>query len=63
VAPLLKPSKFDEDEYIYREGEDVSSVHFCYEGISGFVYCSLFNVVYTTIRSGDFIGLVDIIAG
>ena len=59
---MLKPSKYNEDEYIYKEGDEVTSVHFLYAGVAGFVYVSIDNVVYTTIMSGDFIGLVDIVA-
>lgn len=62
MAPLLKPSKFSEDEYIYIEGDVVKSVHFCYAGISGFVYAAKNNIVYATVTEGDFIGLVDLIA-
>lgn len=40
----------------------MTSVHFLYAGVAGFVYVSIDNVVYTTISSGDFIGLVDIVA-
>lgn len=40
----------------------MTSVHFLYAGVAGFVYVSIDNVVYTTISSGDFIGLVDIVS-
>ena len=47
---MLKPAKFREDSYVYREGEKVRRVYFLYNGLSGFVIKEYDDLVYALIR-------------
>jgi CRP-like cAMP-binding protein len=61
VVKFLHPSHFQEQEYIYKEGENVTEVSFLISGLAGFVLPRFDNTVYIKIETGDHFGHTDII--
>ena len=37
VGPMLDPYSFKEDEFVYKEGDDIESIYFISTGVAGFV--------------------------
>lgn len=50
-----------EQEYIFKEGENVTEICFLVSGIAGFVLPRFDNTVYIKIEAGDHFGHTDII--
>ena len=61
MCSLLKPVYFAENQYIYFEGDDISSIYFLIKGYSGFVLPKYNNTMYIQIQKGDTFGVIDII--
>ena len=61
MCPLLKPSYFGFNQFIYYEGDEVKDIQFLIEGKASFVLPSFRNCAYIEIDKGDQFGLVDII--
>jgi hypothetical protein len=59
IGPLLKPIKAQEQEYIYKEGEEIKEVYFMVKGVAGYVLPRFDNTVYIRIEDGDHFGHVD----
>lgn len=52
LCPLLKPNSFEENQYIFSEGEDIQSIYFLLKGRASFVLPSYDNVSYIDIKEG-----------
>ena len=61
MCPMLHPHQYDQDEYIYIEGDEVHSIDFLIEGSAAFVLPSFKNCRYIRISPGDKFGFYDII--
>ena len=61
ICPLLKPLGFVERQYVYQEGDDVSSIYFLIKGKASFVLPSYENTCYVKINKGNHFGIMDII--
>ena len=61
VVKFLRPVHFQEQEYIFKEGENVTEVCFLVSGLAGFVLPRFDNTVYIRIEAGDHFGHTDII--
>ena len=61
ICPLLKPSPFDENQYIFFEGDDVTEVYFLIKGRAGFVLPKYKNAMYIEILMGSHFGVIDIL--
>ena len=61
IGSLLKPGKLIEDSFLHRTGEIAEEIYFIYNGLLGFVLPEQGNLVYAVARSGDHIGLYDLI--
>jgi hypothetical protein len=61
VFKLLRSIHFQEQEYIYKEGETVIEVCFLTNGLAGFVLPRFDNTVYIRIEVGDHFGHLDIL--
>ena len=61
MCPLLKPSLYEENEFIFYEGDDITEIHFLVEGKASFVLPSFSNQSYITIATSNHFGIIDII--
>lgn len=61
ICPLLKPLTFEENQYIYMEGDDVHNIYFLIRGTASFVLPSYENTSYINIYRGSHFGVMDII--
>ena len=61
AGPLLKPQLFSEQQYIFKEGDDIKEIYFLTNGTAGFVLPIFNNVVYIQIEKGDKFGLIDLV--
>lgn len=62
ICPLLKPSEYPKEDYIFFEGDDVTNIFFLSSGKAGFVLPKYRNTTYIDIEEGDHFGIIDIIA-
>jgi hypothetical protein len=60
IGKLLRPINVQEQEYIIKEGEEVTEVYFLVQGIAGFVLPRYENTVYIKIEEGDHFGHQEI---
>lgn len=60
---MIKPLKFNDDHYVYREQELATSIYFCFKGYAAFVYENSVKdqIVYCTIQKGDFLEMIDFV--
>ncbi|TNV87319.1 hypothetical protein FGO68_gene17715 [Halteria grandinella] len=56
IGKLLRPVNVQEQEYIIKEGEEVTEVYFLVQGMAGFVLPRYDNTVYIKIDEGDHFG-------
>lgn len=49
ICPLLKPAIFDENEYVYFEGDEINCIYFVKQGELGFVLAAHSNLMYIDI--------------
>jgi hypothetical protein len=61
ICPLLQPLVFEEQEYIFFEGDDVGGLFFLTKGECNFVLPKHNNLKYLKVEEGLSFGLVDII--
>ena len=63
LTAVLKPEKFNEDQYLYVEGQNANCIYFCFKGIAAFVYENSIkdNIVFCTIETGDFLDMIDFV--
>lgn len=61
MAPNLIQAEFQEDQMIYREGDNVNFVYFLLEGEASFVLAKHNNIQYIKIEQGDCFGTVDLL--
>jgi len=58
---LLKIFRFNDNEYVYMEGDDITNIYFHANGKASFVLPQYDNTKYINIQVGDHFGLVDIV--
>ena len=61
ICPLLKPVPFPNKQYIFFEGDDVTSIFFLAKGKAGFVLPKYKNTTYIEIPLGAHFGIIDIV--
>lgn len=61
ICPILKPLTFEQNQFIYMEGDDVNNIYFLIKGMAAFVLPSYENTSYIQINSGNHFGVMDII--
>ena len=61
ICPLLKPLTFEQNQYIYMEGDDINSIYFLIRGTASCVLPSYDNTSYVNIYRGSHFGVIDII--
>lgn len=61
ICPLLKPAIYDEQEYIFFDGDEISCVNFMKQGDCGFVLARHQNIKYIDITPGNAFGIIDIV--
>ena len=61
ICPLLRPSFFPENQYIYFEGDDITSIYFLIKGRAGFVLPKYKNATFIDINVGAHFGIIDIV--
>jgi hypothetical protein len=49
IAKLIRPLKIDDQEYIYKEGEEVVEMYFVVKGVAAYVLPRLGNIVFKEI--------------
>jgi hypothetical protein len=52
LGPRLKPVKFLEGEYIYKEGDSIEEIYFLIKGKIGFVHKDFLDIPYISIEEG-----------
>jgi len=60
MSPLLKPTYFSDNEYIFLENESVNEIFFLVVGKASFVLPRFNNCRYVNINVGNHFGLIDI---
>lgn len=60
VSRHIRPMHFDEDDYIYKEGEEILEIYFLVEGAAGFVLPRFGNKMFFEITQGSLFGQVDL---
>ena len=61
ICPLLKPLSFVQKQYVFQEGDDISSIYFVINGMASFVLPSYENTSYVNINKGNHFGIMDIL--
>ena len=61
ICPLMKPNVFEQNQYIYMEGDDINNIYFLIKGMASFVLPSYENTSYINIYKGYHFGVMDII--
>jgi hypothetical protein len=61
ICPLLKPSIFDEQEYVYFDGDEINCIYFAKQGELGFVLAAHSNLKYIDISNGNYFGVIDMV--
>ena len=63
IGPLIDPYIFKEDEFIYKEGEDIEKINFICRGVAGYVLTDNDNIIFATVENGDMFGHLDYFDG
>ena len=63
VGPMLDPYVFKEEQFIYREGDEIESIFFISKGVAGFVLTEFDDRIYATVEKGDTFGNLDLYDG
>ena len=63
VSPMIDPYIFKEDEFIYKEEEEIELIYFLSRGVAGFVLPDHENMIYATLENGDKFGHLDLFEG
>ncbi|CDW80054.1 cation channel family protein [Stylonychia lemnae] len=61
ILPLLKPFYVQQNEYIYKEGDEIQEIYFIEKGEAGFVLQRFNNAIYIDIEGGDHFGHLDLV--
>ncbi|CDW86372.1 cation channel family protein [Stylonychia lemnae] len=61
VCPLLRPYLVTEQDYIFKEGDDIKEIYFLEKGVAGYVIPRFNNIVYIQIEKGDHFGHIDLV--
>ena len=61
ICPLLKPFLIVENQYVYFEDDEITSIFFSKAGSCGYVLPKHNNAMYIKIPKGAQIGVVDIV--
>lgn len=61
ICPLLKPIPLPLNQYVFFEGDDVTSIYFLTRGKAGFVLPKYKNTTYIEIPLGAHFGIIDIV--
>lgn len=62
ICPLLKPSVASPNEYIFYEGDEITSIYFITQGYCFYVLPKFLNSKFVKINDGDSFGVLDILA-
>jgi hypothetical protein len=62
ICPLLKPYFCTYDDFVYSEGQYVSSIYFLKRGRCGYVIPNHEDFKYIDILEGDYFGTIDIVS-
>lgn len=52
ISTLIKPISQEDQDYIYKEGEDVTEIYFLVKGSAGYVLPRLDNRVFLELKAG-----------
>lgn len=61
MSPLLKPSYYSDNQYIFLENEGVNEIFFLVSGKASFVLPRFNNLKYININVGSHFGMIDIV--
>lgn len=61
IGTTLKPLKFKEDHFVFKEKESVDFIYFLNKGIAALCLPKCDNLVYVTIEKGICFGIIDLI--
>lgn len=61
ICMQIKASIFDQKEYIYFDGDEVTCIYFLKSGACGFVLPRYSNIQYIEVTIGSTFGIIDII--
>ena len=61
LIPLFKPLLFTSEQFIFKEGDDITDIFFMNSGAAHFVLPIYNYQKYISISDGDHFGLIDII--
>jgi CRP-like cAMP-binding protein len=56
ISTLLKPINQEDQDYIYKEGDDVTEIYFLVKGFAGYVLPRLDNRVFLELKAGQHFG-------
>lgn len=63
MAPLLKPLKILQGDYVYHKGDLIDGIYFIREGEAAYVEKGTFcDMIYCSILEGSYFGDMDFIA-
>jgi Ion channel len=60
VARLIKPQNAEDNDYIYKEGEEIAEIFFINKGTAACVLPRFFNKPYINFQQGDHFGESDL---
>lgn len=63
ICPMMKGSVATPNEYIFYEGDDITKIYFIRTNFCYYVLPKYQNARYIRISSGQYFGIIDIIAG
>ena len=61
ICTQIKASIFDQKEYVYFDGDEVTCIYFLKDGACGFVLPRYSNIQYIEVTIGSTFGIIDII--
>lgn len=62
MAPLLKPVKIEQGDYVYHKGDLIDGVYFIKEGEAAYIEKGSFcDLIYCSILEGSHFGEIDFI--
>lgn len=60
ISKHIRPMHIDEDDFIYKEGEEILEIYFLVKGQAGYVLPRFENKLYFEITQGSLFGHVDL---
>ena len=61
ICPLLRPEQYPSNQYIFFEGDDITTLYFLIKGKAGFVLPKYKNTTFIEIVIGAHFGIIDIV--